>query len=477
MESTLTPAREAGYRLGFDSLDSEVRIDRLPIEGTLPPWLHGRLLRNGPARFAVGPDSYRHWFDGLAMVHRFDIAAGTVSYANRFLRSEAYCEAERTGRIARPGFGTNPQRSLVERLASAFSTGASNNANVNIVPFGDGYLALTETPAPVAFDGETLETRGALAYADDIKGQVTTAHTHYDPQRRATFNVVIEMGRKSHYTIVCIDDGTLRRTPIASIAIDEPTYLHAFSTTQRFIVLVEYPLVVRPLDLLLSGKPFIDNYHWKPQRATRFHVIDKDTGARAGTYEAAPFFAFHHVNAFEDADAIVVDVSAYDDATIIADLRLDHLRAAGPPTVAHPSLRRFRLVPGRTAAEIEHVADATIELPRIADRHLARAYRYAYGVESTGGAGLFDRLVKADLRDGSVTAWSAPDCFAGEPVFVARPDGSEEDDGVLLAVVLDVARGASFLLALDARTLGELGCARVPHVIPFGFHGMFDGNT
>ena len=163
--------------------------------------------------------------------------------------------------------------------------------------------------------------------------------------------------------------------------------------------------------------------------------------------------------------------------TAVFAFAVTYLRAAGPPTVAHPSLRRFRLVPGRTAAEIEHVADATIELPRIADRHLARAYRYAYGVESTGGAGLFDRLVKADLRDGSVTAWSAPDCFAGEPVFVARPDGSEEDDGVLLAVVLDVARGASFLLALDARTLGELGCARVPHVIPFGFHGMFDGNT
>jgi beta,beta-carotene 9',10'-dioxygenase len=293
IDSTLTRPQAAGYRLGFTSLDSEVRLDALPVEGVLPRWLTGTLLRNGPARFSVGTDAYRHWFDGLAMVHRFTVGGGAVSYANRFLRTPAFCDAERTGRIAQPEFATNPHRSLIERVDAMFGgTGASHNANVNIVPFADGYLALTETPSPVAFDGETLETRGVLTYDDQLTGQITTAHTHHDPERRATFNILIELARKSSYSVVRIADGSLRRTVIASIAIDEPAYLHAFSTTARYVVIAEYPLVVRPLDLLLQRKPFIDNYHWKPQRGTRFHVIDKDTGARAGSYEPMPSLLF-----------------------------------------------------------------------------------------------------------------------------------------------------------------------------------------
>ena len=44
---------------------------------------------------------------------------------------------------------------------------------------------------------------------------------------------------------------------------------------------------------------------------------------------------------------------------------------------------------------------------------------------------------------------------------------------MLLSVVLDGAAGATFLLVLDAQTLGEIGRARVPHHIPFGFHGQY----
>ena len=99
MQTTLG-APVAAYHLGFTSLDRELSVDALPVSGTLPPWLSGSLLRNGPARFEVGADRYHHWFDGLAMLHRFTVADGRVSYANRFLRSPAFVEAERLHRIA-----------------------------------------------------------------------------------------------------------------------------------------------------------------------------------------------------------------------------------------------------------------------------------------------------------------------------------------------------------------------------------------
>jgi carotenoid cleavage dioxygenase-like enzyme len=60
-----------------------------------------------------------------------------------------------------------------------------------------------------------------------------------------------------------------------------------------------------------------------------------------------------------------------------------------------------------------------------------------------------------------------------EPVFVRAPDADGEDDGILLSVVLDPAAGTSFLLALCAADLSEIARARVPHHIPFSFHGNY----
>ena len=39
--------------------------------------------------------------------------------------------------------------------------------------------------------------------------------------------------------------------------------------------------------------------------------------------------------------------------------------------------------------------------------------------------------------------------------------------------MLDGEAATSFLLVLEAKTLAEIGRARVPHHIPFGFHGQY----
>jgi carotenoid cleavage dioxygenase-like enzyme len=67
----------------------------LSVRSELPPWLEGALLRTGPSKFEVGAESYNHWFDGLAMLHRFAFDQGRVSYSNRFLQSNAFRAAER----------------------------------------------------------------------------------------------------------------------------------------------------------------------------------------------------------------------------------------------------------------------------------------------------------------------------------------------------------------------------------------------
>src|SRR4051794_29432383 len=83
-------ASAAPYALGFRSLTDEVRLPDLAVEGRMPSWLSGVLVRNGPGLFEIGEQRLNHWFDGLAMLHAFAFGDGRVSYANRFLRSSAY---------------------------------------------------------------------------------------------------------------------------------------------------------------------------------------------------------------------------------------------------------------------------------------------------------------------------------------------------------------------------------------------------
>ena len=54
------------YQRGFQTLENETSVAVLDVEGRIPGWLTGTLLRIGPGRFEWGPDRYRHWFEPVA---------------------------------------------------------------------------------------------------------------------------------------------------------------------------------------------------------------------------------------------------------------------------------------------------------------------------------------------------------------------------------------------------------------------------
>jgi len=468
------PSSTSAYGQGFQTLDHELSVDRLPLEGELPAWLSGSLLRTGPAKFEVGETAMRHWFDGMAMLHRFTICDGEVSYGNRFLQSSAYRAACEQGRIAYSEFATDPCRSLFKRVQSIFTGGATaDNANVNLTRLGERFIAMTETPLPVQFDARTLQAAEVRPY--EAPGQLSTAHPHSDRASGAMINYAAKLGASSRYRFFRVDADSCTPQVLANVPVREPAYMHSFGITERWLVLTEFPFVVNPLALALSGRPYIENYRWKPERGTRFTLIDRRSGERSGVFQTDACFAFHHVNAYDSGGEVVVDLCAYADASVIEDLYLERLRAGKP--VARATLTRFRLRPSERTVRSEALCETDLELPRINyGRCNERAYRHVWGV-GTGPSGFLERIVKVDTRSGAMLEWAQHGCYAGEPVFVARPQSQEEDEGVLLSVVLD-ARSAteqprSFLLVLDAADLGELARAELPHHIPFGFHGQF----
>jgi beta,beta-carotene 9',10'-dioxygenase len=462
-----TAAPTTSARRGFDSLEHETAATDLPLQGQLPPWLQGSLVRTGPAKWEVGERTMNHWFDGLAMLHRFSFADGSVSYASRFLQGRAYRAAEEKGRISYSEFATDPCRSLFRRVAAMFSPKLSDNANVNLTKLGERFIAMTETPIPVEFDGQTLETVG-VAYKPP--GILTTAHPHMDRETKGMLNYAAKLGPRNSYRFFLLRPDGSKPEVIASKSVREPAYMHSFGLTPRWLVLAEFPYVVNPLRLAFGGRPYIENYRWKPELGTRFHLFDRKTGKSVGPFESEPRFGFHHVNSYDEDGEVVVDICTFEDPEIVEDLYLDRLREGKP--ISRPHLERFRISPQSDSVEVERLVDEPIDLPRINyGRCNERPYRYTWGVGVRNG--WFDQIVKADVEERRSTVWAEEGCFPGEPVFVAAPEGDAEDEGVLLSVVLDGERGTSFLLVLDAASLEELGRAEAPHHIPFGFHGQF----
>jgi carotenoid cleavage dioxygenase-like enzyme len=471
MTTSLSHTTGTDYALGFTSLEEETAVERLPVTGEVPAWLGGALMRVTPAKLEVGDRRLSHWFDGIAMLNRFGFADGHVSYASRFLDSKAYRDAKE-GAWRSGGFATDPCRSIFKRVQSIFSPDITDNPNVNLAKIGERYIAMTETPMPIEFDAETLDTVGGLKYGDKLGGQITTAHPHHDRDRNELVNYVVRFSKTSNYILYGLPAGSSTRRPIAKVPVREPAYMHAFGMSERYLILAEYPLRVNPLRLAFSGKPFIENYRWEPEKGTTFLVVDRDTGSVRGRYETDAFFCFHHVNAFERGSELVVDLVAYDDNTIINSLYLDESGPVGgiPPT----QLRRYTIGLDSGAVRSEQLSEGTVELPRIDyGRFNTRDYRYAYFAGASEGAPWVDQLVKVDVRDGTRSVWSSDGCYPGEPVFVREPGAEDEDGGVALSVVLDPAAGRSFLVVLDARSFEELARAEAPHHIPFGFHGQY----
>lgn len=459
-------------QVAYQTLDEEMELRNLDVQGEIPTWLDGSLFRNGPAKFETANEELNHWFDGYAMLHLFSISDGQVEYRNKFLRTESYRSAS-SGKMEFTEFGTDPCRDIFERFFTYFlPPKATDNANVNIGKIAQDYVAMTETPMPIRFDPKTLETLGVKEY-ESPDGQMTTAHPHYDPDEEATLNYVTKFSWNNQYEIFRVPDNGDSDNFIGTVPVQRPSYMHSFGMSENYIILTEFPLTVNPLNIVIGNGPLINAFEWEPDRGTRFTVVNKSTGDLVTRLETdLSFFAFHHVNAFERDDELIIDMVTYEDASVIEEFYLDNIRSDefSPDTA---ELSRYSLSLTDQTVQSRVLSPEPIELPRINyERYNTCEYQYVYGVGQKDAL-LPDQLIKIDVNEGVEATWDETNTFAGEPVFVENPNPDSEDDGVVLSVMIDADNEKSFLVVLDAESFEEMARVEVPHVIPNGFHGQF----
>jgi carotenoid cleavage dioxygenase-like enzyme len=480
---------------GFHSLDEE-RTVSLPVEGTLPEWLTGSLIRNGPGTFSLADgDSVAHWFDGLAMCYRFTFDPGNqadgsvggaedaVHYRNRFLETDAY-EKARAGEFT-GGFATG-ETTLRQRVKGLL-TDPYDNTNIIVERVGERFLALTESPRAVEVDPNTLGVEGHVQYdGAEPAGQLACAHLKRDPATGTLFNVETAFGRTSSYHVHALTDDGERRH-VGSVETDAPAYMHSFALTPHYVVLTEFPLVVNPLAFLKPGRqaPFIEQFDWQPDRGLRIVVIDRATGEVVADPVAEATFGFHHVNAFErDAGTeLVFDLETIPDATAITELSLDTLRQGDLDAIAG-RLERFtvdlggvsgtdRYDTGEATVRREMLYDDGTALPTVSPERWCQSHRYVYAMSLDQPATEWATgVLKYDMETGDVAAFERGGDYFGEPIFVPGP-GAAEDAGVVLTVALDVDADRSRLLVLDGEAFDERARVTLPHAAPFDFHGRY----
>ncbi|XP_017272617.1 beta-carotene 15, 15-dioxygenase 2, like [Kryptolebias marmoratus] len=507
------------------------------IKGTIPTWINGSFLRNGPGKFEFGEDRYNHWFDGMALMHRFHICEGKVTYSSRFVRSDSYvCNSEKN-RIVVSEFGTiatpDPCKNIFARFLSRFqSPKATDNANVNFVKYKGDYYVSTETNYMRKVDPQTLETKDKVDWSQYIAVSSATAHPHYD-REGAAYNMGNSYGKSGFfYNIIRVPppESEAAKTDAADLTGAEvicsiraaesrkPSYYHSFVMSENYIVFVEQPIKLDLLKFMLykiQGKSFHKIMTWEPQCGVVFHLVDRHTGKESEVkYLAAPMFTLHQINAYEDNGFLVMDMCCGDDGNVIGDFTVENLkRESGEELDKFYNLlcrnlpRRYVLpldVDEQTPLDQNLVtlenckATATktkpaevymtheelhsdellqyggLEFPQINYlQHNGRPYRYFY---ACGFGHVFaDSLLKMDVHTKELKVWRYPGLYPSEPVFVASPEAAEEDDGVVLSVIITPRKEKStFLLVLDAKTFTELGRAEVSVRVPFGTHGVFN---
>ncbi|XP_063218959.1 carotenoid isomerooxygenase isoform X2 [Bacillus rossius redtenbacheri] len=512
-----------------------------PLEGKLsgqvPKWLRGSLIRNGPGSLKVGDMTFEHLFDSSALLHRFAIADGSITYQSRFLQSEAYKQNHAANRIVFTEFGTkavpDPCQTIFNRISAVFSPDEtmSDNAMISVYPFGDELYTFTEIPVIHRIDPNTLETLERVNLSKHVNIVNHTSHPHV-VNDGTVYNLglsVTAMGPK--YAIVKFpppkNSSSGERTSafqqariVATLPprwLLHPAYMHTFGLTDSFFVVVEQPLSVSVPKLLrsrLGSTPMAGTLEWYPEHETLIHLIERDSGKHFKTFSAEAFFYLHIINQYEKDGHVVLDICCYKDASMIDCMYVEAIKnlqsnpdyatmfrgrpmryvlpLSEPPGPETPgrnlvTLKGSRCVATRPRAGEkvvvvpELICDVGCETPRIHyERHLGRPYRYFYAISSDVDFEHPGSLLKVDTETGTWKLWNEENVYPSEPIFVPAPDAQGEDDGVLLSALVwgGAEETRAGVLVLDARSLAEVARAEflTPSAVPKCLHGWFVGD-
>jgi carotenoid cleavage dioxygenase-like enzyme len=463
---------------GWEPWPEEGECRDLVVEGEVPRDLGGTLYRNGPNP-QFSPRGRYHPFSGDGMVHAFEIGDGRVHYRNRWVRTPRF-ELERGA--GESLFGPFGDFANSDPRAVGVPDGP---ANTNVVWHGGRLLALVEGGlVPTELDPETLETRGLVDFdgqlvmkidpqlaeamgadlTDGTLPRTFTAHPKIDPETGEM--LAFGYGGLAPYVGYYVIDANGKLERIEDLDTPFPAMVHDFVTTRNFVIFPLFPATLR-IEKMAEGGELLN---WEPDLGTRIGVFPR-TGGNDDLrwFETDPSFAFHPMNAHEEEGRLVVELAQYERLPIPAGGNSSSVLADVPA-----QLVRWVIDLEGGGVKEERLDDLPIEFPRLDERFAGLPYQVGFAAGGNDIVEGFTSILRYEVATGRRRSHElGAGRGASEPIFVPRRADAREGEGYVLSVVYDRATDRSELLILDAENIegAPLATARLPHRVPYGFHG------
>jgi all-trans-8'-apo-beta-carotenal 15,15'-oxygenase len=454
------------------------------IAGQIPPQLTGTLFRNGPGLLDIHGTPIRHPFDGDGLINAISFTpGGRVHFRSRFVRTEGYIAEQKAKKpLYRGVFGTQKPGGWWH---NAFDLRLKNIANTQVIYWGGKLLALWEAAEPHRLDPQTLETLG-LDYLEGLlqPGDSFAAHPWVDPSsaldngQPCLVNFALKTGLSSRLNLFeFAPDGQLLRQHAHSIP--GFAFIHDFAITPHYAIFFQSSTAFNPIPFLLGVKGAGESLQVHCDRPTKIIVIPrKPPYDRVQILEIQAGFVFHHGNAFEIENEIIIDSICYDSLPQVPSDR--SYKEVDFASLNPGQLWRFRLDLAAKTVQRKLINSRSCEFPTLNPQIVGRPYRYLYlgATDSASGNAPLQAIQKVDLETGREQLYSfAPSGYVGEPIFVPDPDctATAEDGGWLLVLVYNGALHRSAVAILDARNLeqGPVATLALKHHIPYGLHGSW----
>ncbi|KAI8333229.1 putative carotene oxygenase [Blakeslea trispora] len=365
----LTPACEnpnakvgeaAPSPVGFKNIPATESPKTIMLDGYIPEWIEGVMYRSGSGRYNVlldNGDTFHigHPFDGLAMLHRFEIdgKTQTIKYNSRHTSHGVERRiGERDPTLLT--FGPDPCKTIFGRMQtvyhhiSKFGTNAAlqehdpefDMVNVTVTPNfplgealeketgvkrGEAVVVKRDADTLQLVDSESLKPLKMFTYnhvSKKLQGQLCASHHQYDEETDEYVNFMVKLGPFPTFQTFTLGPylphpEQKEQVPAPEARLHQPiwrhlgawktmealkpSYIHSFSMTKNYIVIPNFPYYYSfgGLSAIYYSSAY-QTFYWDETRHTLFHVIDRHTGHHVATYEADPCFSFHTANAWDE---------------------------------------------------------------------------------------------------------------------------------------------------------------------------------
>ena len=477
-------------------------------------WLHGHLYRVGPGVLEHGRRSVNNLLDGLAKVHGWRFQGGEdVRYTAKMVRSKVFNRSMAEGRITAFSMMGKPEP-LFDLWEHTMMTlgGVEYSDNTNIAVWDlDMSNSLTLTTESfnmhqVAPNTLTYNRPWKLPGADQIP-IFSGAHFSRHPTDGTSFNYVAKLkwkflapmeARFDFYQYTSSEGGWITKRKVGSIPTptDDIRIIHQMAITENYLVVPRWNYkfdFTFDLNMIKKLAYMCDAFMFEYNKPTYVDIINIRTGDRVH-FELPIQKGVHGMNSFERKNSkghleIVMDFPtmtnprAMDlnkhclfDIYKISILTDPHYLYDNIPW--DTTLRRFVFNMHTSEYYIEDFPqswqpkESHIEFPFINPNYNGKDYCYAYFQQWQFKTEDMD-LMKYDLCTERAVTWHEDEKHVLEPVFVPKPGGDTEDDGVIIAQVYDSGTGKSELCVWNAKNL-ELVARYDNRVrVPYTVHGSW----